>query len=44
VDRTRGSDALTDRVVTGPGGATQSIDRTRNADGTIDTTITRTKP
>jgi hypothetical protein len=44
VDRTRGSDGLTDRVVTGPQGGTQTIDRTRNADGTIDTTITRAKP
>ena len=43
VDRTRGSDGLVDKTVTGPRGATRTTDRYRGADGAVDATITGPK-
>jgi len=39
-DRTRGSDGLVDKTVTGPNGRMTTTDRYRGSDGLVDKTVT----
>jgi len=44
VDRSRGADGAVDSVTTGPRGGTTTVERSINADGTVNRTVTTTPP